>query len=163
MVTPPNWRTKKVRRGAGLWASNDQLRALDFFPPLAFGLLPRGEPVEASLGPMGGPGAEDRSTPDLHDVAFALWGLSIVQHILFNAAGPDLTRLGFLTAAQKLKVAVTPDNTPAGDIVDVYTPLTFSPTDKFGGESMHILWANCNRPGYDYFERNGKLLTTADL
>lgn len=112
---------------------------------------------------FGGPDPSDRSTPDQHDIAFALWGGSIVQHILFNAAGPDLTRSGFLAAAQKLKNAVAVDSTPAGDVVDVYTPMTFSPTDKFGGESMHIVWADCTKPGYNFFEKNGKLLTTADL
>ncbi len=134
-----------------------------FFHPSPSVYSPVANQWRQAWAQWGGPGPEDRSTPDLHDIAFSLWGLTIVQHIFFNAAGPDLSRSGFLTAAQKLKVAVAPDSTPAGDIVDVYQPMSFSPTDKFGGESMHIVWANCNRPGYDYFERNGKLLTTADL
>lgn len=113
----------------------------------------------------GGPDDQARNDPQGHDLAFGLWGGSIIQHILLKAAGPDLTRSGFIAAVHKLQNAIAPDDTKAGNIVDVFNPLTSRLGSNFGGSTMHILWADCDAaPGnYNYFDKGGRPLTTADL
>lgn len=80
-----------------------------------------------------------------HDIAFGLWGGSIVQHALFHRAGRELTRSGFINALTQMKNVKAPDNTKAGNILDVYSALNFSPNDHFGANQAHLLYANCSQ------------------
>ncbi|MEO7804617.1 MAG: ABC transporter substrate-binding protein [Actinomycetota bacterium] len=129
---------------------------------------PLSDQWKAAWKKYGGPDQDARDKPEDHDIAFGLWGGSIIQHILLKAAGKDLTRSGFIAAAHKLQAAVAPDDTKAGDIIDVYYPLTSKVGDNFGSAHSNILWADCGpsrRTGnYNYFNGpNAKPLTTADL
>lgn len=78
-----------------------------------------------------------------HDLAWGVWGGSIVQATILHAAGRNLTRQGFLAAAEKLKGASFPDAAIGIEITDVYPPVTFSPTNHFGTDQVHLLRGHC--------------------
>lgn len=109
---------------------------------------------------------QDRDPNELHDIAFGLWGGSIVQHIMLHGAGPNLTRSGFIAAASKLQnasIAAVPDAAKLG-VNMIYPNLNFG-GNKFGGRNMHIIWANCDAsPGrYTSFTTSGRSLTIEDI
>lgn len=69
------------------------------------------------------------------DIMFGLWGLSKVLHKMFEASGENLSRGGFVTAAEQMR------NVKTG----VYPNLDFTPTDHLGGTAMHLNRADCGR------------------
>lgn len=97
--------------------------------------------------------------PLLHDIAFGLWGGSIVQHVLFEAAGRDLSRQSFVATLDRLRNATAANviKTVPGGITDVYSRLNYSSDNHFGADQAHVIWARCEgRTGYwNYFE-NGQ-------
>lgn len=79
-----------------------------------------------------------------HDIAFGLFGGSITQHAMFEAVGPDLSRSKFINTVQTLKNVKAPDTTKAGNILDVYSELNYSPDNHFGAHQAHLLYGDCN-------------------
>jgi branched-chain amino acid transport system substrate-binding protein len=69
------------------------------------------------------------------DIEFALWGLSKTLHQLFLKAGRDLTREGFIAAAERA----------TGIRTGVFPDLSFSPSNHFGANQVHVLRADCSR------------------
>ncbi len=65
---------------------------------------------------------------------YAGWGAGQVAAALLQAAGPNLTRGGFVAAAEKTRNLKT----------DVFPPISFSPSDHFGGSAVHVLEARCS-------------------
>ena len=92
-----------------------------------------------------------------HDLAWSVWGGSIVQATLLHAAGRNLTRQGFIAAAEKLKDAGFPDAAMGINMTDVYPPVSYTPTDHFGSDQVHLLWGHCaGESGYwDYYDGVG--------
>lgn len=72
------------------------------------------------------------------DLGLALWGLSKQLKVMFDAAGPDMTRQSF--------VATIEGGQPfAGG---VYPPVTYTARSHFGGSQVHALQADCStNPG----------------
>lgn len=79
-----------------------------------------------------------------HDIAFGLWGGSIVQHALFQAAGRNLSRSAFVAAIENLQNGRVPKNTPAGSIIDIYSVQNYTSSDHFGANQFHLLYGNCS-------------------
>ena len=79
--------------------------------------------------------SKDRSQrPD--DIGIALWGLNKSLHQMFKAI-PDvkqLSRQSFISTLTSGKTFAT----------GVYPSVTFSPTDHFGADTVHLLEADCN-------------------
>ena len=76
------------------------------------------------------------------DIGLALWGNAAVFHELLKRYeakfGTDLTREGFravVAESQKIETGVFPS-------------LTFSPTDHFGANQVHVLQADCGPKTY---------------
>lgn len=68
------------------------------------------------------------------DIQFGLWAGSKAAAALLNLPGKDLSRERFVYFAER-----------AGNIkTGVLPPLSFSPTDHFGGSQMHLLRADCS-------------------
>lgn len=88
-----------------------------------------------------------------HDLAWGVWGGSIVQAAMLQAAGRNLSRQSFVAAAEKLKGGTFPDAEVGTEITDVYPPVSFSPTDHFGSEQVHLLWGHCQGESgwWDYY------------
>ncbi|MGH2749967.1 MAG: ABC transporter substrate-binding protein, partial [Actinomycetota bacterium] len=68
------------------------------------------------------------------DIQFGLWGGSKGAGELLEAPGKDLSRERFIYFAERLGSVRT----------GVLPPLSFSPTDHFGGSQMHLLRADCS-------------------
>lgn len=75
------------------------------------------------------------------DIWVALWGTTKGMVELLRRTGPDLTRSKFVA---------TMENT-TGLATGLGPVLSYSPTDHFGAEEVHVLQANCNKspPQYD--------------
>lgn len=72
------------------------------------------------------------------DIMFGLWGGSKATGGLLELPGKSLTRerlIYFAERAQNIKTGVLP-------------PISFSPTDHFGGSAMHLLRAVCSQNRY---------------
>jgi ABC-type branched-subunit amino acid transport system substrate-binding protein len=80
-----------------------------------------------------------------HDIAFGLWGGSVTHHAMFEAVGPDLSRSKFINKVQTLKKLKAVDTTKAGNIIDIYSELNFSPSDHFGANQAHLLYGDCSQ------------------
>lgn len=78
-----------------------------------------------------------------HDIAFGLWGISIAEHAMLDAAGKDITRSKFISQIGNAKGLKAPDTTKAGDILDVFTQLSFAPKNHLGGTQSHLLYGAC--------------------
>lgn len=83
------------------------------------------------------------SPPERHDIAFGLWGGSIVQQALLEAAGRDLGRAKFMQTVQGLQDVRAPKNTAAGNITDIYSVLNYSGGKRFGATQAHLLYGKC--------------------
>lgn len=68
------------------------------------------------------------------DIMVIPWGISKIIGRLFEAAGPNLTRGGFVQSGERQR------NVKTG----VYPPVTFSPNDHFGGTQVHVNEAQCS-------------------
>lgn len=71
---------------------------------------------------------------DGDDIMLIPWGLSKILAEMLEAAGRNLTRERFIYFAQQLR------NLKTG----VYPPVSFSPTDHFGGTQVHLNEAHCS-------------------
>lgn len=71
---------------------------------------------------------------DGDDIMLVGWGMAKVTAQLLEAGGRDLTREGFVAAAERQK------NINTG----VFPSVSFSPTDHFGGSAMHLNEAQCS-------------------
>ena len=67
------------------------------------------------------------------DIQFGLWGGSKVAGEMLKAPGKDLSRERFIHFAERMRSIRT----------GVVPPLSFSPSDHFGGSQMHLLRADC--------------------
>jgi ABC-type branched-subunit amino acid transport system substrate-binding protein len=76
--------------------------------------------------------ADFRKAGGTDDIMFGLWGLSKVVAEMLKAPGKDLSRERFIYSTERLKVStgVTP-------------PAQYSPSNHFGGQSMHLNRADC--------------------
>jgi branched-chain amino acid transport system substrate-binding protein len=72
------------------------------------------------------------------DIMFGLWGASKVVGEMLKAPGKNLTRERFVYFGERLQ------NLKTG----VFPPVTFSPTDHFGGSQMHLLRADCSKRAF---------------
>ncbi|MBW3588935.1 MAG: ABC transporter substrate-binding protein [Actinobacteria bacterium] len=81
--------------------------------------------------------------PKRHDIAFGLWGGSIVHQALLEATGRDLGRAKFIQTVQGLQSVKAPDNTAAGNIIDIYSALNYSGGKRFGANQAHLLYGKC--------------------
>ena len=68
------------------------------------------------------------------DIMLIPWGLAKVIARLLEAAGPNLTRAGFVQSSLRQRNIKT----------EVYPPVTFSPNDHFGGTQVHVNEAQCS-------------------
>ncbi|MGH2774688.1 MAG: ABC transporter substrate-binding protein [Actinomycetota bacterium] len=68
------------------------------------------------------------------DIQWGLWGGSKGTAALLRAPGKDLSRERFIYFAERMRSIRT----------GVLPPLSFSPTDHFGGSQMHLLRADCS-------------------
>jgi len=87
----------------------------------------------------------DRFDPDLRvaarrynnaeptDITLVAWGLNKTLHRMFDAAGPDLHRQGFLAALRSGREFTS----------NVFPPLRFSAGHPFGATQAHLLEADC--------------------
>jgi branched-chain amino acid transport system substrate-binding protein len=66
------------------------------------------------------------------DIMWLIWGLSATLHQLFDKAGPNLTREGFIASTSRATVKS-----------GVYPDLRYTPTNHFGASQVHILRADC--------------------
>jgi ABC-type branched-subunit amino acid transport system substrate-binding protein len=76
------------------------------------------------------------------DIAWALWGMSKLQHELFKryeqTFGTDLTREDFRALTES-----------AGPLkTNVYPEVQYSPQNHFGGKAVHVLKADCGSRTY---------------
>ena len=69
------------------------------------------------------------------DIGIALWGLAKTIHQMFNTVGnaKDLSRQSFMAGVASGKTLQT----------NVYPPVRFSQTDRFGADSAHLLKSDC--------------------
>ncbi|MFN2543174.1 MAG: ABC transporter substrate-binding protein [Actinomycetota bacterium] len=74
------------------------------------------------------------------DIVWLLWGLMKTVGVMLKAAGPDLTRQGFISAAQTATVHS-----------GVYPDLKFSPNNHFGTTQVHQLKNVCPESGGGYY------------
>jgi ABC-type branched-subunit amino acid transport system substrate-binding protein len=76
------------------------------------------------------------------DIAWALWGMSKLQHELFKryeqTFGNDLTREDFRALTESAGAIKT----------GVYPDVQYSPQDHFGGQAIHVLKADCGSKTY---------------
>jgi branched-chain amino acid transport system substrate-binding protein len=68
------------------------------------------------------------------DIQWGLWGGSKGVAALLRAPGKDLSRERFVYFAERMRSVRT----------GVLPPVSFSPTDHFGGSQMHLLRADCS-------------------
>lgn len=78
-----------------------------------------------------------------HDIAFGLWGISIAEHAMLEKVGKDITRSKFISQIGEAKGLKAPDTTKVGEILDVFTQLSFSPKNHMGGNQAHLLYGAC--------------------
>lgn len=78
-----------------------------------------------------------------HDIAFGLYGLTVSHAALFEASGRDLSRSKFMATLQSLKNVKAPDNTKAGNIIDIFSVLNYTPANHFGASQAHLIYGNC--------------------
>ncbi|HEX9824497.1 MAG TPA: ABC transporter substrate-binding protein [Actinomycetota bacterium] len=81
-----------------------------------------------------------RAAGGIDDIQFLIWGISKALHQLLLAAGEDLTREGFIAAAQNA----------TGIETGVFPELNYSPTNHFGAAQVHVLKAVCSGSGGEY-------------
>jgi hypothetical protein len=74
---------------------------------------------------------EGSATDD--DIVWLLWGLMKTVGALLKDAGPDLSREGFISAAEQASVHT-----------GVYPDLHFTQSDHFGANQVHVLENVCN-------------------
>jgi branched-chain amino acid transport system substrate-binding protein len=76
------------------------------------------------------------------DIAWALWGMSKLQHELFKryeqTFGSDLTREDFRALSESAGAIKT----------NVYPEVQYSPQNHFGGKAVHVLRADCGSRTY---------------
>ncbi|HVF12137.1 MAG TPA: ABC transporter substrate-binding protein [Actinomycetota bacterium] len=96
------------------------------------------------------------------DLAFGVWGGSIVQAALLHNAGKNLTRKGFISATEKVQNFKWTSNM-GWDLKQVYPNVSYSPGNHFGSQQVHLLWAHCFNPGdagyWDYFPGEGHFVS----
>ena len=68
------------------------------------------------------------------DIMLIPWGIGKIIARLLEAAGPNLTRGGFIEHSERQRNIKT----------EVYPPVTFSPSDHFGGTQVHVNEAQCS-------------------
>ncbi len=73
-----------------------------------------------------------RAAGGTDDIMFLLWGLSKTLHQLFDNAGPELTREGFIYYSSRTSVST-----------GVYPDLRFTENDRFGADQVHLLRNVC--------------------
>jgi branched-chain amino acid transport system substrate-binding protein len=78
--------------------------------------------------------AAGKTTDD--DIVWLLWGLMKTVGELLQAAGKNLTREGFIYAAERASIHS-----------GVYPDLHFSPSNHFGATQVHVLENVCKRRG----------------
>lgn len=77
----------------------------------------------------------DGDEPD--DLGIALWGLNKTLHQMLNATLDNLTREGFIAAAEKGSFKT-----------NVFPSLKYSSQDHFGANQVHLLKADCDQDQY---------------
>jgi ABC-type branched-subunit amino acid transport system substrate-binding protein len=82
-------------------------------------------------------GKADQNTALSGDLMWTLWSLSRVIHSILEAAGPQLTRGGFMKALDAFRYSER----------KAYPDLQFSPDNHFGARSAHLLEAKCENTG----------------
>ena len=87
-----------------------------------------------------------RDAPD--DIGIALWGLSKGLHSAFTATGKDLGRGKFMAALRSGKKFET----------GVFPPFQFASGKNFGGQSMHLLEADCT-PNVRKYKTTARFVT----
>ncbi len=68
------------------------------------------------------------------DIMLIPWGMSQIIAELFERTGRDLSRPRFIAAVQRARNVKT----------EVFPPVSFSPTDHFGGSQVHVNEAQCS-------------------
>lgn len=82
-------------------------------------------------------GQQGNNVPNGGDLMWTLWTLSSVIHKMLDAAGPNLTRSGFIQAMEAFRYAER----------KTYPDLAFTPKDHFGADTAHLLEARCETQG----------------
>ena len=80
-----------------------------------------------------------KGKPDWDDIYVSLWSVTKAVGKIIEASGKDLTRAGFVAAAEKtanLSTGMAP-------------VLSYTPGDHFGARQVHVLKANCSKRAYD--------------
>lgn len=120
-----------------------------------------GEPSSAQFAEAWNSYGNGDRNPQLHDLGFALFGFASSLHVMFEAAGADVSRQSFVTALEGLRDASPSNTIKALRVGDIFSRLTFTPTDHFGADQAHLLWASCPLAGTGYwnFFENGQFRT----
>lgn len=92
-------------------------------------------------------GGDPSTPPDEADIAFGLWGGTIVQHAMFEAAGRDLGRAKFINTIRDLKNVKAPTSATAKGVKDIYSVINYSPNSRFGASQAHLLYGDCSGAG----------------
>ena len=162
LTSPTNWlallRVAEVQRYAPRWVGVGLTKAINTVAQVGCGQSPTSFSNSLFLNPWMSVDTNNYSSqfqeawrahsgesddPKLHDIAFGLWGGSIVQQALLEAAGKDLGRAKFIQTVQGLQNVKSPKNTAAGNIIDVYSTLDYSGNKRFGANQAHLLYGKC--------------------
>jgi hypothetical protein len=68
---------------------------------------------------------------------FGLWAISKQLEKMLRAPGKDLNRGSFVSAVERSSIST-----------GVAPPVAYSPSNHFGGKSMHLNRADCARNGW---------------
>jgi len=80
-----------------------------------------------------------------HDIAWGLWGASVLTHSLFQGVGPDVGRSKFVATVEQMKnVTSVPGNANTGQIRQVWSTLNFSAANHLGANQAHLLSGSCS-------------------
>lgn len=91
-----------------------------------------GEDKAASLDPDFKAAVDKYNNGSFDDIFVLLWGGVKFAAKMIEAAGKNLTQAGFVQAAEQTKVAAS-----------MFPPVSYSPSDHFGGRQMHVLQLDC--------------------
>ena len=122
--------TKAIDTVASVGCRNGTINGAKFFSPYpAWADIDRFDPefkkaIQAVFPEKGGG----------DDIMLIPWGMSKIIAELLEGAGSKLTRGGFIAATQRARNIKT----------QVYPPVSFSPTDHFGGSQVHVNEAQCS-------------------
>jgi hypothetical protein len=87
--------------------------------------------------------AADKYAPTLNkrdkggDILLALWGIMKTLHRMLEAAGPNLSREGFIATL----------NNGFRSSLKVFPDIRYSATNHFGGRNVHVLRGDCFATG----------------